>query len=109
MVVIMAIPPDVIVETVKLEKNDGILDGIKRIISWSVPSLHPGVISELQAQFQFVSPDEEPRAEPRFPILVKCDSIEDQFSDVQLTLNIQSDLSIPMSLNKSTRTLHRKI
>mmetsp|Transcript_32496 Transcript_32496/g.48997 ORF Transcript_32496/g.48997 Transcript_32496/m.48997 type:complete len:316 (+) Transcript_32496:182-1129(+) len=111
MVVIMAIPPDVIVETVKLKKNDGILDGIKRVVSWNVPSLHPGVMSELQAQFQFLSPDEEPRAVPRFPILVKCDGIKDQFSDVQLTLSGQSDLSIPMEmcLNKSTRTLHRKI
>merc|ERR1712232_1050506 len=108
---IMAIPPDIKGETVKLMKRDGDWDGMKRIISWRLPTLQPGELIELQVQFQFVNPDQGLKMNPTFPILVRCNAANEQFSDILLDSVASYDSRVPMKMTfaKAVRILHRKV
>lgn len=110
--ILMAVPPDIRGESVKLTRQGGVWDGMKRIVAWPIDrGLAPGELIEIQAQFSFVSPTAGfPRPLPTFPILVRCDGSNDQFSDVQLCTDMhESRPSINMSLTRTVRIIHRKV
>jgi hypothetical protein len=110
--ILMAVPPDIRGESVKLTRQGGVWDGMKRIVAWPIEKgLAPGELIEIQAQFNFVSPSGgHLRAAPKFPILVRCGGSNDQFSDVQLCSDLhESQGPVNMSLSRTVRILHRKV
>ena len=115
----MAIPPDVSGETMKMSLRGGVWDPMKRIIIWSSPSMKSGETIDFQLQFEYTAIS---NLLPVFPILVRCDSVDDQLSDIKLQVGGEtyydangvghrnSGIS-PYSMNLSTsyRLFHRKI
>ena len=125
----MAVPPDVIGETMKMSLRGGVWDPMRRIIIWSSPFLKSGETIEFQLQFEYTAttatdidgnvPDQ---FLPRFPVLVRCDSMDDQLSDVEIQVggetyydangvgHRQSGMSpFKMNLSTSYRLFHRKV
>ena len=110
--ILLAVPPDIRGETVKLTRQGGVWDGMKRVVAWSVDRLLPGELIEIQAQFQFVVKKVDPRTVPKFPVLVRCDAMNEQFSKIDLVLGSSHEsLFIPpkMNLSRSVRIVHRKV
>lgn len=110
--ILMAVPPDIRGETVKLTRQGGVWDGIKRVMAWPAESLSPGELIEIQAQFSFTDTSQgHEKRRPTFPILVRCEGTNDQFSDVRLTTDESDVIHAPvkMSLTRSVLILHRKV
>lgn len=114
--ILMAVPPDIRGETVKLTRRGGVWDEMKRVVAWPAESLSPGDLIEIQAQFNFVDMNRntnqvQKQADPTFPILVRCEGTNDQFSDVQLGTDESDDVHTPvkMSLTRSVLILHRRV
>jgi hypothetical protein len=110
--ILMAVPPDIRGETVKLTRQGGVWDGMKRVVAWPAETLEPGELIEIQAQFNFVSnQDPDRRSEPKFPLLVRCEGTNDQFSDIELITDIPGESYFPvkMRLTRSLLILHRKV
>jgi hypothetical protein len=110
--ILMAVPPDIRGESVKLTRQGGVWDGMKRIVAWPIEKgLAPGELIEIQAQFNFVSSGGgHPRADPKFPILVRCEGSKDQFSDVHICSDLhESQGPVNMSLTRTVQIMHRKV
>ena len=110
--ILMAVPPDIRGETVKLTRQGGVWDGMKRVVAWPAESLAPGELIEIQAQFDFVDAGQgDQKPEPKFPILVRCEGANNQFSDVELSADSSDEFQIPvnMTLTRSVLILHRKV
>lgn len=108
--VLMAVPPDIHGETVMMSKDGGAWDGMKRIVAWSLEPLQPGHVIEVQCQFDTAAANAK-KATPRFPVLVRCDAIDEQFSDVDVCAHYADQKSSPVKINvsRSTRIMHRKV
>jgi hypothetical protein len=102
-VVMLAVPPDVDAENVKMSRKGGVWEELKRTLSWRIDELEPGKALEIQAQFSLLDKVDKP---PKFPVLVRCD-YPSLFSGVELTVDEGS--SVKMKLNESARILHRKV
>lgn len=111
--ILLAVPPDVRGESVKTSLAGSVWDSMKRVVSWPLHTIEPGELLEVQAQFEFESPPQPNvlRATPKFPVLVRCDAKEEQFSDLQLNTNVNDNQFRPIKLkvSKSVRILHRKV
>lgn len=110
--ILMAVPPDIRGETVKLTHQGGVWDGLKRVVAWSAETLAPGELIEIQAQFDFVDASQgDQKAERKFPILVRCEGVNNQFSDIELSTDSSDAFHMPvnMSLTRSVLILHRKV
>lgn len=109
MVILLAVPPYVKGETVKMSRRGGVWDEMKRTISWNVEQLEPGEALEVQVQFESLDMGGGDRA-PKFPLLVRaeCPLL---FSSVELKSDFSEELpsSVEMKLNSSGRILHRKV
>lgn len=101
--ILMAIPPDVKGETVKLTRKGGIWDDMKRTLSFQNAELKPGQLMEIQAMFDYYDTKSSSTILPKFPILVRCDTQHDQFSEVEITATVD------VRLARSVRILHRKV
>lgn len=117
--ILLAVPPDVSGETMKMSLVGGVWDPMRRIIIWSSPSMKSGETIEFQLQFEYTPTN---NLLPRFPVLVRCDSSDDQLSDVEiqvggqtyydgngLTHLQQGPSPFKMNLSTSYRLFHRKI
>mmetsp|Transcript_17285 Transcript_17285/g.24304 ORF Transcript_17285/g.24304 Transcript_17285/m.24304 type:complete len:128 (+) Transcript_17285:121-504(+) len=122
--VIMAVPPDVNGETVLMSKEGGVWDSMKRVIAWSLEPLEPGHVIEVQCQLDFMVPSQDKsRPTPRFPVLIRCDAVDEQFSSIELsgihdptrTTTAATEKSdepkppVKINVSKTTRILHRKV
>lgn len=107
--IVLAVPPHVHGETVKMSRKGGVWDDMKRTLSWAIDALDPGEALEIQAQFEIVDDRDLVRV-PNFPALVRCE-YPALFSSLQLDENCNESLETPLrlKLNKSTRILHRKV
>lgn len=122
-VVLMAIPPDVDGETMKMSINGGTWDPMKRVIVWSWRQLPSGDTMEVQLQFHYLGGfvEDADKTPPRFPILVRCDGIMDQLSDIAINVggkdesqegNIESnkeETPYHLVLSQTYRIFHRKV
>lgn len=108
MVIVLAVPPYVKGESVKMSRNGGVWDEMKRTICWSVDRLDPG--QALEVQLQFESTDGRWERTPKFPILIRAD-YPALFSAIELNSDYSDGLSSPVELkvNTSSRILHRKV
>jgi len=120
-VILVAVPPNIDGETLKMSTKGGMWDPMKRLIVWSAPVLASGETMEVQMQFEIVTSDADRITPPKFPILVRCDGMKDQLSDItirigggrhQLVDNGGSnslDLDDSLVLSKAYRLFHRKV
>lgn len=84
-VILVAVPPNIDGETLKMSTRGGMWDPMKRLIVWSAPFLASGETTEVKMQFENLSSitSSDP---PKFPILVRCDGVDDQLSDVTIRI-----------------------
>ena len=112
--IILAVPPDIKGESVKTSHEGSVWDGMKRVVAWPLNQLEAGQLLEVQARFEFVVvPDQaaSPRPTPKFPVLVRCDATNQQFSGLQVSTEFTEEESRPvtMQLVRTVRVLHRKV
>jgi hypothetical protein len=91
--ILIALPPGFCGETMNSNRPGGVWDGMKRIVAYSVESLVPGELVEIQAQFKMIetlNSNYHVVAEPKFPILVRGESMNCQFSDIELMMDDES-------------------
>ena len=100
--ILLAVPPDVRGESVRLTRAGGVWDGMKRVVCWHVPKLPAGELMEIQAQFDVIA-SSSGSVTPKFPVLVRCDAQQDQFSEIELRANVK------MNLTTGVRIMHRKV
>ncbi len=114
--ILLAVPPGIQGETVRMSRQGGVWDGMKRTVTWTVEQLNPGEVLEVQAQFETIAASKNGKdveallRTPKFPVLVRCDTVN-LFSEIEITADYSDDLSsrIKMDLSKSIRILHRKV
>lgn len=112
--ILLAIPPDVRGESVRTSREKSVWDSMKRVVSWPLAPMEPGQLLEVQAQFEFErprTPDGAAVATPKFPVLVRCDAKDEQFSNLQVNANVNDNQFRPIKLkvSRSVRILHRKV
>uniref|UniRef100_A0A7S3Q999 Uncharacterized protein n=1 Tax=Chaetoceros debilis TaxID=122233 RepID=A0A7S3Q999_9STRA len=126
-VLLMAVPPDVSGESMKMSKNGGIWDPMKRVIIYRREKLDPGETLEIQMQFEYLAASREKQDMPRFPVLVRCNGRKDLLSNISVEVgggddvddNIDrddldsSDLAMKphyeLNIEKSYKLFHRKV
>lgn len=110
-VVIMAVPPDVSGESMKMSRKGGMWDSMKRVIVYKHHQLKMGETLEVQFQFSYLADDSDDLSIPRFPVLVRCDCHDDQLS----TLNLEvvcagnEEQSVDFDFQTSYELYHRKV
>lgn len=128
MVILVAVPPFVQGDTVKMSRKGGVWDEMKRTICWTVEQLEPGEVLEIQAQFQSGNLQNLAQVNLQFPVLVRAD-VPRLFSAVNIATYYHHDHKgnggdaaaegaegetivqkhIQHTLSQSTRILHRKV
>ena len=111
--IIMGVPIEVRGESLMTSPPGGVWNAAKRSVIWCVAELGDGEKFQLQAQFDV---EEESRAEveierPKFPVLVRCQCMYAQLSDVELEVRDVLDIStseIAMKLARRFRLSHRE-
>ena len=114
-VVLIAIPPDVNGESMKMSLEGGVWDPIKRIIIYKCEDMKCGETVDIQLQFEYLAPSLDAKEAvnlPRFPVLVRCDGVNDQLSSVELRVGGTLDdikKYYALKMDKTYKLFHRKI
>ncbi|CAB9504998.1 expressed unknown protein [Seminavis robusta] len=115
MVILVAVPPFVQGETVKMSRKGGIWDEMKRTICWTIDKLEPGEVLEIQAQFQSGNLQNLAQVDLQFPVLVRAD-VPRLFSGIGIATRYDDEAGaekkeepIQHALSQCTRILHRKV
>lgn len=115
MVILIAVPPDVSGESVKMSRQGGRWDPMKRVIIYKCDTLICGETVDVQLQFDYKSPALENGGGtmrlPRFPMLVRCDGLNDQLSTIGIKVcGALGDTKVhELHVDKSYKVFHRKI
>ena len=128
MAILIAVPPFVEGEAVKMSRTGGVWDAMKRTICWTVDKLDPGEVLEIQAQFQSGNLKSLAQVDLQFPVLVRADlpwlfSRIDVSTDYSTWLSKETSdtlkvgtganntdvASVKSSVSRCTRILHRKV
>ena len=111
MVSLIAIPPDVNGESMKMSRKGGVWDPIKRVIIYKCDDMNSGETVHMQLQFEYLAAKESLDL-PRFPVLVRCDGVNDQLSQVELSVGGTLDdvrKYYGLKVEKNYKLFHRKI
>lgn len=122
MVILIAVPPFVQGESVKMSRKGGVWDEMKRTICWTVEKLEPGEVLEIQAQFQSGNLQNLAQVDLQFPVLVRAD-VPRLFSGISIATEYENDdgggegkeesdpsiIPVKNILTQCTRILHRKV
>lgn len=126
MVVLIAVPPFVQGDTVKMSRKGGVWDELKRTICWTIEKLDPGEVLEIQAQFQSGKLQNLADVDLQFPVLVRAD-IPHLFSGIHVSTDCNTNAeqeddnkppddttttaqqSVKSTVTRCTRILHRKV
>ena len=133
--IIMGVPPSVRGETMTTSPSGGVWNAAKRSVLWCVAELGDGEKFQLQAQFEMTGGGDDdyddddgdggprggPRAEeeeggeermPVFPVLVRCQCMYAQLSDVELEAHDIPEAGYPaeitMKVARRFRLSHRE-
>jgi hypothetical protein len=106
--IIMAVPPNMDGESVRLSTPGGVWDAMKRTIAWSIKCLQPGEVVEIQAQF--LPMDAYGQRSATFPLLVRTEYPR-LFSAVEVVNEYRDAVTPPIRLETACagRLLHRKV
>jgi hypothetical protein len=111
--ILIALPPGFCGETMNSNRPGGVWDGMKRIVAYAVDSLVPGELIEIQTQFKMIETSRFPNnnSEPKFPIIVRGECTNCQFSDIELRMDESRHNSglVKMFLTKSVIVTLRKL
>jgi hypothetical protein len=111
--IIMGVPPAVRGESLTTSPPGGVWNASKRSVIWCVAELGGGQKFQLQARFE-IDPDasdEDEDEKPKFPVLVRCQCMYAQLSDVEvdvrgITQVVNAD--VKMKLARRFRLSHRE-
>jgi Muniscin C-terminal mu homology domain len=106
--IIMGVPPVVKGESLTTSPPGGVWNASKRSVIWCVSELGGGEKFQLQARFE-VEPDED--AGPQFPVLVRCQCMYAQLSDVEVEVSDIPEVfpaDVRMKLARRFRLSHRE-
>ena len=84
----MGVPPAVLGESLTTSPPGGVWNASKRSVIWCVSELGGGEKFQLQARFEIDpnSPEEDEDEMPKFPVLVRCQCMHAQLSDIEVDL-----------------------
>lgn len=109
--IIMGVPDEVRGETLVTQPAGGVWNESKRSVIWCVSELGSGEKFQLQGHFEmdrrYSSNDEK----PKFPVLVRCQCLFAQLSDVELEVRELPDVfpaDVAMKLARRFRLSHRE-
>ena len=107
-VVLLAVPPHLKGDSVKISRMGGVWDEMKRTISWMIDKIEPGEAVELHIQLDN-GPDGSDEV-VRFPVLVRADSVK-IYSQVEVLSEFCETSCSPIvaKVNYSRRVIHRKL
>lgn len=111
--IVMGVPPQVSGETLVTIPPGGLWNADKRSVIWCVSELGDGEKFQLQAEFE-MNPDASPLPpglKPKFPVLVRCQCMYAQLSDVELEVSDIPDVYpavVTMKLARRFRLSHRE-
>ena len=111
--IVLAVPPSVDGQSVRMSRPGGMWDEMKRTVTWSVGDLEAGSALEIQTQFTSLEgggSGTSSRPLPKFPVLVRCDYMK-LFSAVEVLGDVDDGFSTPIRVMPSSfsRVLHRKV
>ena len=87
LIVCCAVPPTVIGKTLKITRGEGIYDDFKRMIRWNVKELPVGGTLIFGAEVDVAMKNILVDDLPKFPILIRCSSMSDTVSSVEVEVN----------------------
>lgn len=111
--IIMGVPEDVQGESLLTQPAGGVWNEAKRCVTWCVEELAEGEKFQLQARFQ-LSPTakyEQSGEKPMFPVLVRCQCLFAQLSDLELEIRDipeQFPADVTMKIARRFRLSHRE-
>jgi Adaptor complexes medium subunit family len=111
--IIMGVPDEVRGESLITFPPGGVWNAPKRSVIWCVAELGDGEKFQLQAQFEIPEKHhaEAEREKPKFPVLVRCQCMYAQLSDIEMEVR-NVDTSVPteviMKLARRFRLSHRE-
>ena len=112
--IIMGVPPEVKGESLTTSPPGGVWNASKRSVIWCVSELAGGEKFQLQARFEIdpnASNEFEDEEKPKFPVLVRCQCMYAQLSDIEVEVRdipqvIHAD--VKMKLARRFRLSHRE-
>ena len=114
-IVLVAIPPDVNGESVKMSIKNGAWDPLKRVIVYKCEDMKSGETVDMQLQFEYLAPTldaKEVANMPRFPVMVRCEGFNEKLSSIELKVGGTLDdvkKYYALKLDKTYKLFHRKI
>lgn len=107
--ILMAVPPTVHGGTLSTQPPGGVWNKEKGSVIWCVTELGPGQKFQLQAQFDLVEELVNDNELPQFPVLIKCQSMFTQLSNVKVEVCQFGDTAeVGMKLARRFRLSHRE-
>jgi hypothetical protein len=108
--IIMGVPPVVRGESLTTSPPGGVWNASKRSVIWCVSELGGGEKFQLQARFE-IDTDAPADDKPKFPVLVRCQCMYAQLSDVEVEIKDIPEAfvaDVTMKLARRFRLSHRE-
>lgn len=111
--IIMGVPDDIEGETLVTQPAGGVWNDARRCVTWCVEELAEGEKFQLQARFQ-MAPNatyEQSGEKPMFPVLVRCQCLFAQLSDLELEIREIPEIfpaDVTMKIARRFRLSHRE-
>ena len=111
--IVMGVPLEARGETLITTPPGGVWNAAKRSVIWCVAELGSGEKFQLQAEFG-MKPSSSPLptgTKPKFPVLVRCQCMYAQLSDVELEVSDIADVfpaNVTMKMARRFRLSHRE-
>mmetsp|Transcript_33904 Transcript_33904/g.45287 ORF Transcript_33904/g.45287 Transcript_33904/m.45287 type:complete len:163 (-) Transcript_33904:49-537(-) len=113
--IIMAVPTGIRGETLSTSPPGGVWNDAKRSVLWCVAELGDGEKFQLQAQFEMENGEEtlfgpDQSAKPSFPVLVRCQCMYAQLSDVEFEVSDapETPAEVTTKIARRFRLSHRE-
>jgi hypothetical protein len=109
----MGVPEDVLGESLATQPAGGVWNASKRCVTWCVEELGEGEKFQLQARFQIQdnAPYDANGDKPSFPVLVRCQCLFAQLSDIELVIRDIPEVypaDVTMKIARRFRLSHRE-
>jgi len=109
--IIMGVANDIKGETLVTQPAGGVWNASKRSVIWCVSELGDGEKFQLQARFEMDPDSEAGEGVPKFPVLVRCQCMYAQLSDVEVAAQDLPDAypaEVAMKVARRFRLSHQE-
>jgi hypothetical protein len=109
--IIMGVPEEVIGESLATQPPGGVWNQSKRSVIWVVSELGDGEKFQLQVRFEVERNLVDAIFQPTFPVLVRCQCLFSQLSDIELEVRedpARSSAAMGMKIARRFRLSHRE-